>query len=212
MITVRRQIELETVFLIVVSAGISLFFVTYRNNYQPQFKIAASNSAMQIQTEVITPKITVSSQISPDGKKEVIMKMTENNDGTTAYDFSTADENGANEKLIFTKVLDSQKNMAIPFNAWSPDNQYFFVQENAGANKNALVFKATGTPFADANIYLDVSNIFAGKNTGSNFKEATGWASESLIIFNTTKQNNIKGPSYWFEVPSQAIIQLSTEF
>lgn len=212
MITARHQIELETFFLITIVAAGSLFFVIQKNNYQPQFSLASGISPVSVPAEIISPKITLSSQISPDGTKKVIMKATENNDKTKTYDFSTANRDGSNEQFVFTKIIDSSKNMTIPFNTWSPDNQYFFIQENTGDKKHVFIFKATGVSFSDTEKYLDVTDLFKQKNTGNNFSEATGWASESLIIVNTTKPNNTKGPSYWFEVPSQAIIQLSTEF
>lgn len=212
MVITRRQIELETIFLVTLAAGISLFFVIRKNNYQPQFSIASGVPSMSIQTEVVSPKITVSSQISPDGAKKVIMKVTQNSDNTATYDFSTADENGANEQNVFTKILDSSKNMTIPFNTWSPDNKFFFIQQNDGNNKSVFAFKADGSAFSDTEKYFDVTDLFMKQNNGNNFDEATGWASETLIIINTTKKDNAKGPSYWFEVPSKAIIQLSTEF
>lgn len=212
MFTLRRQIELETVFLITICAGISMFFVTQKNNFQPQFSIASNEPQIQIPAEVVTPKITVFSQISPDGKEKVIMKVTENNDGTKTYAFSTADRDGNNEKIIFIKTNDLQKDMTIPFNTWSPDNKYFFIQENSASGKSIFVFSATGAQFANGEVYLDVTDLFAKTNTGNNFNQATGWASESLIIINTTRENNTEGPSYWFEVPSKAIIQLSTKF
>lgn len=212
MITIRHQIELESIFLVTMAAAVSLFLVMYKNNYQPQFSLASSAPSMQIPAEVIAPKVTLSSQISPDGAKKVILKTTENNNSTATYDFSTADGDGANEKSVFTKTLDSSRSMSIPFNTWSPDNKYFFVQENAGGNKNIFVLKALGDPFTQGEAYLDATKLFNQKNTGNNFAEATGWASETLIIINTKKQDNTKGFSYWFEVPSKAIIQLSTEF
>lgn len=212
MITVRRQIELETIFLIAITAGVSMFFVTYRNNYQPEFNIVSGIPSQAIETKVVSSKMTVSSQISPDGTKKLIMKKTENQDKSMTYDFSTADEDGANEKLIYTKVFDSSGNMTIPFNTWSPDNQYFFIQEGVGGNKSIFVFKANGDQFAEGEIYLDAADLFKNRDTGNNFDEATGWASETLIIINTEKPDGTKGPSYWFEVPSKAIIQLSTEF
>jgi hypothetical protein len=212
MFTLRRQIELETIFLITICAGISIFFVTQKNNFQPQFSIASNEPQAQAPAEVVTPKITVFSQISPDGKEKVIMKVTENNDGTKTYAFSTANQEGDNEKHIFSKTSDLQIDMTIPFNTWSPDNKYFFIQENSENGKSIFVFSATGTQFANGEIYLDATDLFAKANTGNNFNQATGWASESLIIINTTKENNAEGPSYWFEVPSKAIIQLSTKF
>lgn len=213
MITVRRQLELESVLLLTMTAAVSLFFVIQRNNsYQPQFSLASGVPSVSIQAEVVSPKVTVSSQISPDGAKKLIMKVTENNDNTKTYDFSVSDENGSNEQFIFTKILDSANSMTIPFNTWSPDNKYFFIQQDTGDIKGVFAFKATGATFANGETFLDVTDLFAKAATGNNFGEATGWASETLIIINTVKSDNTKGPSYWFEIPSKAIIQLSTEF
>jgi hypothetical protein len=207
----KRYVEVESIFLVAMIAGLSLLVVV-KNNYRPQFSIASSGLSMQVPTVVIAPKITVSSQISPDGTKKVIMKVTQNFDGTSTYDFLTANENDVNETKIFTKILDASSNMTIPFNTWSPDDKYFFIQENSGVNKSFFVFQATGAQFAGGETFLNATDLFAKANTGNNFNVATGWASESLIIINTTTKDNAKGPSYWFEVPSTAIIQLSTEF
>jgi hypothetical protein len=140
------------------------------------------------------------------------MKITENPDNTITYDLSAADSNGANQRYFLTKTLNSSKSMTIPFNAWSPDDKYFFIEEKSENSKSVFVFKATGEQFEGGETYLDATDLFNQKQTGNNFDVATGWASESLIIINTTNADNKKGPSYWFEVPSKAIIQLSTEF
>lgn len=213
MLTLKRQLELETIFLLMIGAAISIFFVVYKNNYQPQFSMA-SNTPMSSPTPEATtnPKITFFSQISPDGTKKVIMKKTETQDNMVTYSFSTVNENDSNEKLIFTEKVDSSSSMDIPFNTWSPDDKYFFIEKNVGGIKSAFAFKATGEQFSGTEAYLDVTDIFAKQNTGNNFSEATGWASETLIIINTVKADNTKGLSYWFEVPGKAIIPLSTEF
>lgn len=211
MVITRRQLELESFFLISVVAAASLFFVVYgNNNFKSQFNIISSIPSAPV--EVISPKVTVSSQISPDGTKKVVMKVTQNQDNTSTCDISTTDENGANDQHIFTKVLDSEDKMFVPFNTWSPDDKYFFIEQNAGGIKSIFAFKATGEAFSDTEAYFDVTDLFGQKNTGNNFDEATGWASETLIIINTKKPDNTKGPSYWFEIPSKAVIQLSTEF
>lgn len=212
MIITKREIEIEATFLLVMVAAVSLFYVVQRNNYHPQFNVASNAASMPVQAEAVSPKITTSSQVSPDGTKKVILKATQNSDSTTSYDVSTTDGNGENEQHVFTKILNSSDNMIIPFNTWSPDDKLFFLQENIGTSKNVYVFEATGAQFAGGEIYLDAATAFAKANTGNNFDVATGWASETLIIINTTKQDGTKGPSYWFEVPSKAVIQLSTEF
>lgn len=213
MITVRRQLELETIFLITITAVASLFFLAYRNNNsQSNFNIVSGIPSMSVPAEAVSPEITVSSQISPDGTRKVTMRVTENNNGTKIYEFLTADENNSGEKLIFTKTLDSLSSMSVPFNSWSPDNKYFFVRQNIGGSKGVLVFSGLGTPLTATESYFEAVEAFNQKNTGNNFDEATGWASETLIIMNTKKPDGTKGFSYWFEIPSKAIIQLSTEF
>lgn len=208
--TTLRQIELESFFLISIVAAASLFFVVQRNS-QGQFagtRIASINSPLATDE----PKQDIFSQISPDGTKNVVMKITNNNDNTRTYSFYTSDGSGINEQLIFDKTLDKARHMTIPFNTWSPDNKYFFIQENAAGATSIFAFKESGETFSDTEEYFDVTDLFRKKDTGNNFSEATGWASESLIIINTTKEDGKKGPSYWFEVPNKQIIQLSTEF
>ncbi|MBI2613338.1 MAG: hypothetical protein HYW62_01005 [Candidatus Levybacteria bacterium] len=210
--TTLRKVELESIFLISIVAAVSMFFVVQRNS-QGQFsgsdmRIATINSPLPTPA----PEQKAFSQISPDGTKKVVMRVTQNLDNTSTYDFSAADENGANEQSIFTKTLGSPKSMTVPLNTFSPDNKYFFVQENAGDNKKIFAFQTSGEPFSGEEQYFDVTDLFRKKETGNNFDEATGWASESLIIINTKKEDGSKGPSYWFEVPSKAILILATEF
>lgn len=203
--TTLKQIELETIFLISIVAVVSLFIVINRNN-QGQFNVSSNmliNSPLAV-NPTKEPSQNVFSQISPDGSKKVIMKIAKNEDDTQTYSLYTADESLANEKFIFDRTLDATKSMNIPFNTFSPDNKYFFIEETVGDSRAILAFKVSGEVFSETEQYLDVTDLFKKKDTGNNFKEATGWASESLIIINTT------GPSYWFEIPSRAIIQLSS--
>lgn len=221
--TIRHQLELETISAITLAAFVGIFLAMYNTNQRPKFTTSYSIPVIQekqtsaispLPTAPVLPKPQISSQISSDGTKQVIMKTTYNKDNTQTYAFSTADDTGINEQIIFSKTLDSTKTMNIPFNTWSPDNKYFFVQEQIkeGSTSGIMTFKALGEPFSSEEKYFDVTDLFNKRNTGNNFSEVTGWASETLIIINTTAPNNTKGPSYWFEVPSKAIIQLSTEF
>lgn len=206
MITLRK-VELELVFLISIVAFASIFFVIHRNN-QFNVPIVSVNSPLPTRA----PSQSIFSQISPDGTKKVIMKIVHNKDDTQTFSFYTTEDSSNGEQFIFSKTLDVMKTMTIPFNAWSSDNQYFFIQENAKSENSIFAFKASGVAFSEKEEYLDVTDLFKKKDTGNNFSEATGWASESLIIINTTKKNGTKGPSYWFEIPSRAIIELSTKF
>ncbi len=208
--TTVRKIELESIFLISIVAAASLFFVVQRNNRFNVPVVSVNSPLATIATPA--PKQNVFSQVSPDGTKKVIMKIDSNKDDTQAYSFYTADGSGNHEQFIFEKIQDGTASMTVPFNTWSSDDKYFFIQENSKNGKRIFAFKATGEPFSDTEKYFDVTDLFKKRETGNNFNEATGWASDSLIIVNTTKQDGTKGPSYWFEIPSKAIIQLSTEF
>lgn len=207
-----RRLDVEAFLLLLMAATVGLIFVVYRNGFPLKFNVVASLPSVQAPAEVVAPKISEASQISPDGEKKVLMRTTENNDNTAVYEFFTTDGDGTNKQLIFSQTLTSPSNMSVPYNTWSPDDKYFFIQENAGINTKIMVFKATGEAFSETEKYLDPTEIFRKQNTGNNFDEATGWASETLIIINTKKTNGEKGFSYWFEVPSKAIIQLSTDF
>lgn len=211
-----RQIEMETISFVLAAALISSFFVWHNNqNFQQQFHIAvpimAGNSAQSVITPTSNPilKIDSASQISPDGEKMLIMKTTHNIDGTLTYIVSVSDGSGANEKQLYATKVKGSENMSVPFNAWSPDNKYLFIHKNAN---DALVFRTTGEPIASSQAYFDVADLFSQRNSKDTFKEATGWASPTLLIVNTVREDNTKGSSYWFEVPSKAIIQLASEF
>lgn len=209
--TLKRKLELEAIVLVIIAVVVSAVVVVYRNIFQSQFSIAPDAPVAQVSVKVVAPKITTSSQISPDGTKTVIMEATQSADMTT-YNISTVDEDNQSEILVFTQTLKPSDTMTIPFNTWSPNDKYFFVQQKVDDNKSIFVFKADGAEFEPGVTYLDVTDLFKKADTGNNFSEATGWASDTLIIINTIMSDNTKGPSYWFEVPSKAIIRLSSEF
>jgi len=153
------------------------------------------------------------SQLTPDGTRKLLMKTITSKNGAVTYIFTTTDWDGNNVAQIYTTTVPGSQipteGMTIPFNTWSPDNKYVFLQKNNG---DALVFDATGQDIAPDQQYFDVAGIFNAAGKKDTYYETTGWASETLLIVNTLTPEGTKGSSYWFEVPSKAIIQLSTEF
>ncbi|HSW97304.1 MAG TPA: hypothetical protein VLF89_05755 [Candidatus Saccharimonadales bacterium] len=216
MIKLKHLVEVEAISLISIAAVVSMVIVIHNNqNNQPNFHvltpIAENNNAQADTLPTVTPvpQDDLTSQISPNGIKKVVLKTTHNTDGSLLFNISTTDNSGQNEQQVYSITLSSSESIYIPFNTWSPDNKYFFVIKD---NKDVMVFKASGETFADGTAFLDATDAFNQKNTGYTLSEATGWASETLIILNSTTSDNQKGPSYWFEVPSKAVIRLSTEF
>ncbi|MGH7245827.1 MAG: hypothetical protein ACREGI_02750, partial [Candidatus Levyibacteriota bacterium] len=128
------------------------------------------------------------------------------------FTFNTSDTSGANNFLIYQTTLAGAENMSVPFNAWSPDDNYIFLQANRASDSGALVMKASGQALADGQQYDNVTTLFNNKQENDAYKQTTGWASETLLIIETTKADGTNGTSYWYEVPSKAVIPLSTQF
>lgn len=214
--TIRHQIELETLSFISIAIFVGSFFVWRSNqNFQYQLRavspIVSEGNTAKIIIPSVNPilKIETASQTTPDGTKKLTMKKTYNSDGTSTFIFAVMDGSGENEYNIYTIKVEASENFSIPFNTWSPDNKYVFIQKN---DTGAWVFKANGQPITTDQAYLDVGDLFMAKIKNVVLKEVTGWASPTLLIVNTVKEDTTKGPSYWFEVPSKAIMVLSSRF
>ena len=145
---------------------------------------------------------------SPDGKMKLIMKETTSGDNTT-YSFSISGTEEDSKKTVFSRTVLMGASMEMSPNAWSPDNKYFFIIEKSGNSINYLVFRANGEYFSENEQYIDVVPLFAQKNTGYTLSDITGWDSETLLHVYSTKEG-LKGPSFWFEIPSKAVIQLAS--
>lgn len=212
----RYRIILETISFLMIAAIIGSFLV-WRGNRDFQQKFLSTDSLVSandlsqkiIPTVTSIPKVDFASQTTPDGTKILSMTRTQNSDKTYTYIFSVEDESGDNKKQIYTVTIPVSENMSVPFNAWSPDNQYLFIQKNTD---NALVFKANGESVTDGQLYFDIKDSFEKKVTTVVPRAITGWAANRLIIVNTLKTDSAIGPSYWFEVPSKAAIKLSSMF
>lgn len=209
----RKHITYEFIFLIGIGAAIGLFLVQALHSRQ-QFISSASFSSQTQQptdtpmpTPTFTPTTTSVSQISSDGTKKLTMNIISNEDASHRYQLYTVD----NSAIIFSQTLSAGESMDIPFNTWSADNKYFFIEEHKKTGISVLVFTASGAPFADGESSLDLTGTFRDK-IGNTFDQATGWAEDDLIVINTKLTDGTQGPSYWFTVPGKAIIQLSTKF
>ncbi len=218
MVTIRQQVELETIFFITLAALVGFYFVFKNNqNFEKQFRVATPILAQNNDTKIVspvplTPKVDVTSQFSPDGNKKLIMQTTTNKDSSKTYEFSIADMQTNVQKTIFTQTVDSTLTFSIPFNTFSPDDKYFFVVENKPEEQDYMVFQSSGEAFGNGQNLLDATSIFTEKISSFTINQITGWASETLLIVETKKSDGTNGPSYWLDIPSKAVIPLATEF
>lgn len=205
--------SLIIVCLLLISLGIATWFVTRKT-------FGTSSDPFVLQSQAIeparlagatpTPKLAEESQMqpSPDGTKKLVMRVVHEASGSSQYIFTAMDKNGENAVRVYeTRLVGGS--FSIPFNTWSPDDRYFFIQKNTG---EALVFTRTGDPVTQTEQLLDVKEDFTKGQRSDSYTEVTGWASPTLLIINTTNPEGKKGSSYWYEVPSKAIIQLWGDF
>ena len=156
-------------------------------------------------TSTPTPTPGLKSEVhSPDGTMKIIMQIKKST-GSTTYSFFVAEISGKNQKFIFTRTLTPESTMSIPQNSFSPDNKYVYLEEDQGILQNALVFKTSGETFTKDEQYRDTAAILSQSKPGYSLKNATGWASPTLLQTYLQKED-AKSSSYWFVPETKAFI------
>lgn len=190
-------------------------FTIYKNNNKSSISvrpIPSNNSANSAIVSAQAASLTENKfeAHSADGEVNAILEEKPSGESSTSYSLYSCDMKCSNKTLLFQQTLQSGEKLELPFNAWSPDNKYVFIVKKSSAGKSYLVFKASGEAFSDSAPFIDVSTIFAEKQPTLILKDVTGWDSETLLHVFTNSQDGSNGPSFWFEVPSGALIQLGS--
>lgn len=161
----------------------------------------------------LAPQVKEARYPSSDGKKILIVKTTKHTQDTSTFAFSVTTQTSQSGQLLFTKSVNTPTTLTVPFNAWSPDNRYFFIQEHMGTNIITHVYASSGQPFADGELSHNVNLFFAEKEASYLLKEITGWAAPTLLLVNTKYVDSEKnGPTFWFDVTRNTVTRLSTSF
>lgn len=212
--TKALRFELEGLlflFLALILGFVLAFYTKFNFSNPRRFSLPVLQN---FQSPTPTPQIAkpqIMSQISPDGTKLLTMAVTSNKNLTKTYTFSTANSDNINQVQIYS-VIYGVDSMSIPFNTWSPDDKYIFINHISGKGNEALVFRADGSPLDSTDSFLNATQVFGSKISGDIYYETTGWASPTLLIINTKKADGTKSTSYWLEVPSKAVIPLASQF
>lgn len=166
----------------------------------------------------IESQTTSATQIAPQG--EFLLTLDVKNQTYTIYktevnQLQIVDEKNSEiqpKEFLFSEKLQSGETISIPFNTWSPDNNYFFLKKSTLNTTDFLVFKATGESFTETQ-YLNITELFLKKELPYKIKDVTGWASNAYAVVQTTNPETMQnGPSYWFNVYNAGFIQLSSSF
>ena len=206
----KIEIEVLALIILVVSVGIILGGFSSKTKNPVKIQVPGSKIAQQSVPALKLEEFS-SSQPSPDGSKKLTMSVVTNKNFTKTYTFTSSNADGSDRKVAYALTL-GKDTMTIPFNTWSPDNKYVFVVLKGQTTTEAIVARADGSLLTESDSMFNITDLYNARETGNTYDKTTGWASETLLIVNTKNTSNDKGPSYWFEVPSKAVIQLSTEF
>jgi len=209
-----KKLEIDALFFVIIGAFFGVFLVTYVKN-QPErlYSNASSPLTQSAPTTIPSPTVsfeqtsTTDSQISSDGTHKVVLKTIHNEDLTKTYEVSVNDG-----PAVYTQTLSPNETITLPFNAWEPENRYFYIQENLGSGPKVLVFTADGSAFNDGLPYRNLSETFTKYGSPYSYDAATGWAGYNILVINTKAQDGTQGASYWYELPYGSIIPLATKF
>lgn len=234
MLLLKKHLELEAILFILIGATVGYLLLMHAkstqiqalssNNY-PVFSGTATIPTAMPPTPTPTPTATPmptpaliaksyipsvanTSQISSDGKMTLNLRTIQNKNGSETYDITSS----ASPTFMFSKTLPLNESISIPYNTWSPDNKYFFIQEDTGAGTSVMVFNANGDSFANGNQYLDLTGDFSKYAPNALFDQASGWAANNLIFILTKNSDGSEGTSYWYGVPDESITPLATKF
>jgi len=208
---------LKAIFFIVLATGIILFALMQRKNHLatrnvfsqtvilPTFIIPTPTLLVPVSTPLQTAPLETSIMDSPDGTKTLAMIKRQTNDLASYFFY-------IDKKLIFKKTVSLSQSFSIPYNTWSPDNVYFFLKETTLSVNNYYVFSASGDSFPNSAQYPNIQDLFSQKLPDYTIVDVTGWAAPNLIVLNTKRKQDGGNVSFWFDVPSQSFIQLSTYF
>lgn len=201
--------------LLTLALLLCLFFIFKRNMTPgPTFQSPVSlpfvmPSPTPTQVPVPTPQTT--EILAPDGLKTLTMKKTEHKTRSD-YAFSISRKTDPTKKDIFSVTKDQPSVITVPFNTWSPDDSYFFINETGEGYTNYYIFSSEGTHFALDVQYINLNDAFSKKFPDWKIQEVTGWAGPNLLLVNTLTEKGESGPSLWFDIYSQSFIRLSTKF
>lgn len=199
--------------VVTVVTGIVFFVFVKQNSLVSRSVFSAPLPTITgIPTQAPSYDAQVSSMDSPEGSKRLILQKTQDSKGATYSAFVSTLSDEQTQQILSMSALDAEV-ITIPFNTWSPDNNYLFLTKKAQSANQYLVLNSSGEWLGDAAPYLPVQELFAHQVEGYSIEDVTGWAGPTLLIVNAKSTENENNKiSFWFDVPSKSFIRLSTYF
>ncbi len=150
-------------------------------------------------------KLTEASNL--DGSKRLV-GTSELKEGKVKYVFTVIDSTKKEKIILFETYVDRQSSLTIPFNSWSNDDKYVFIQANSPEGKNYHVFKADGSSFNDGLKYLDVQQYWVSSKNTKVIDRVSGWAGADLLVTYATNSDGSDSFAYWFVISSRRFMNV----
>ncbi len=202
--------ELSTLMYIFLASILCMFTIIWLHQPHPPTSVHLATTALfptDTPTPTPSPQVTMSSQTSSDGIKELRLK----DDGST-FSFTLTDTTTHVGSVIFFQKSGDVSAMSIPFNTFSPANTYFFLQETLNGQTHFLVFNTSGEDFANGQKYLDVTSLFSAFTSDYTISDVTGWGSDSFLYINVKARQGDGKVTYGLDLPSQNFYSVGIYF
>lgn len=157
-------------------------------------------------------EVSKESILSPDGKFTLTLASVKKANGQIGQTFSITNEKDKTTTKIFSKDSSQENRIFIPFNTFSPNDNFIFLEYPDSGTKKHLVLRTDGKEIAKGKQSVEVEERFYEKYPDFVITEVTGWGGYSLIVVNTNFKDGKTGPSWWFDLSNLGFIRLSTRF
>lgn len=201
-----RPLSKLVVGIAVIAVGVAAIFVVSMPKSKPPIIPAF---ASVISTPSPTPSAT-NTVLAPNG----LMTLTVKNEKTASgvnYTISATNKDSSPIQ-IYSKTEPTGSSLLVPDNTFSPDNKYIFLKETTPTQTYYYALSTDGKPLTKDSQAIEITSLFYAKYTDFKITDMTGWGGITLIVINTNNSDGKIGPSFWFEVPTQAFIRLSNRF
>ena len=153
---------------------------------------------------------SATSQVSPDGKYLASLVVKDTASGGHDYAFLVSQVgNPSSAVRVYSASAAAGTVFSVPYNTFSPDDNYVFLRQEVNGTAHFLVFHTTAATFYGGATYLDVTDLFASDEPSYEMYQVTGWASNTLLVIET---NQGGGTSFWFDVTNESFTPLATRF
>lgn len=199
-----RNILIAFILMTLVTLGAYIVFATSGKTKNISSPVTTDIQEISDIAQAKEPEIKQVRATSLDGGKTLTMKVASGDSGALEYSFSI-DEG----PTFFSEVLEPSSTLSLTYNSWEPTDKFVYVAVDKNGVKDAYVFNANGENFADGQKFMSAQDYFSRRNITYKFDEATGWGGNGLLQIKTVKEDGTKGPNFWFEIPSGAVLQLA---